>query len=300
MLVLVDFLHWLKRQFFQWLPVDRIPVLREMRRKMIRLKSARPVQLPNGFVLKVDSIDSLGISWYKQYEVFETEILKRLVYAGDVAVDLGANIGYFTLHLSQSVGPNGTVHAFEPEPGTYQLLSENLSMNRVSNVRVNQVAVSDRNGEITLYLNPTHQGDHRVFQFDSGQPSVKIECQTLDAYFSQSQARVDFIKMDIQGAEYGAVLGMRRIIDMNNNLILLTEFEPRLLNENGVKPSDFLDLLIQQRLVLFQVDKANKNVFPVSPNTLLESYQREKWEHVYLVGSRNRSLIEQRLSAFLV
>ena len=102
-----------------------------------------------GQKLYLDKEDSLLLSTRKDsYDKFEIECLKRIIKKGDIVVDLGANIGYYTLILAQLVGEFGHVYAFEPEPSNFELLSKNVKENNHNHVTLVQKAVSDKNSKI--------------------------------------------------------------------------------------------------------------------------------------------------------
>ena len=99
----------------------------------------------DGQKLFLDKEDSLLLSTRKNnYDRFEIECLKQLIKEGDTVVDLGANIGYYTLILAQLVGKSGHVYAFEPEPSNFEILSKNVKENKHDNVTLVQKAISDK------------------------------------------------------------------------------------------------------------------------------------------------------------
>lgn len=180
-------------------------------------RSIAPYVLKNGF-----------------WEPLQTELITRLVTRGQQVVDAGAHVGYFSVLMSRLVGLEGTVHAFEPEPGNYELLKTNLDRNRADNARANQYALADRSGEEALYLSRDNAGDHRLSPV-SGRTACRVEIHTLDSYVAHRAVPVDFIKLDVQGAESRVLSGMAGLVEDNRQrLICLVEFDPRLLpGSNG-------------------------------------------------------------------
>jgi len=156
-----------------------------------------------GHKMFLDSKDSLCLSINGVYEPFETELVKKEIKKGDVVLDLGANIGYYTLIFGKLVGKRGKVFAFEPDPTNFSLLKKNVEMNGYKNVELVQKAVSNKTGKIKLYLCEDNKGDHRIYNSHDGRQSIEIEAIRLDDYFKNYNGAVDFIKMDIQGAEGG-------------------------------------------------------------------------------------------------
>jgi FkbM family methyltransferase len=137
-------------------------------------------------------------------ERYEPELLHLTQYvgAGDVAVDAGANRGIYTMVLSRLVGDCGQVVALEPATDPFESLKENVALNRMSNVRAIQAAVSDAVGETILY----HHGSGVSSGLGpSGTSSVRTESvatTTLDHVMQEvGLDHIDFLKMDIEGAE---------------------------------------------------------------------------------------------------
>ena len=104
-------------------------------------------------------------------------ILKQNIHSGNIVLDIGANIGYYTLIMSKLVGSTGKVYAFEPEPKNFEVLKKNIELTKLDNVILEQKALSDIDGVTYLELSKD-SGQHRLS--DHG---VKVEQITLDSYF---------------------------------------------------------------------------------------------------------------------
>ena len=172
----------------------------------------------------------------------ETALCKREIKPGMHVLDVGANIGYFTLLFARLVGPNGHVHAFEPEPRNFELLQRNIARNGYTNVTAVPKAVSRTSGSQRLYKSPNNLGDHRLAHGTAGRDSIDVSVIALDE-FLQDEARVDFIKLDIQGAECAAVQGARQLITRSAPLCLITEFWPAGMRAFGDDPEQYLQEL---------------------------------------------------------
>src|SRR5262249_36182110 len=149
------------------------------------------------------------------YEPFETGLLQNQLRPGDVVVDVGANIGYYTLLFARCVGPRGRVFAFEPDQTNFDLLRRNVERNGYTNVTLVRKAVAAQSGKLRLYLCEDNKGDHRTYDSHDGRPSLEIDAVSLDDYFAGERGSIALIKMDIQGAEEGALRGMRRLLADN-------------------------------------------------------------------------------------
>jgi FkbM family methyltransferase len=189
---------------------------------------------------------------YKAYaDRAERRLLRRILVPGAVAVDAGANIGIYSRFLACCVGPAGAVHSFEPASENFNRLR--ASTRRFSNVHVVQAAVGQRSGCSELYLSDTLNVDHRTYFTDkSARRMVHIEMVALDDYFKPGQ-RVDLIKMDIQGYEFHALLGGRRVLRENSEINVLLEFWPFGLKQAGVRWEELIQMLQSLSMKLTRV-----------------------------------------------
>ena len=141
-------------------------------------------------------------------EFFCPEVFIR---PGDVVLDVGGNIGTSALLFSDITGPTGRIHSFEPL--FHPLLRRTLEANDIENVRVVPKGVSDAGGRKVFWLTPKGI-DSRLARHSSAGRPVEADVLTLDDYIDQEGlSRVDFIKMDIEGAEEPAVAGALRLIE---------------------------------------------------------------------------------------
>lgn len=160
----------------------------------------------DGVLMLLDPADTVGgnLTFVPHlYERWERAAVRRLVKAGDVFVDLGANIGAYSLWAATLVGPQGTVVAIEPEPNNFATLRLNRDLNHLENVRLCNVGTSDRVEELTMYVNAWNSGGHSfVSKADGGGGAVRIPCKPLaDVLREAGLGRVDFLKVDIEGFE---------------------------------------------------------------------------------------------------
>jgi len=238
----------------------------------------------DGHEMFLGEADNLKLSIFGAYEPLETELVKKEVKKGDVALDIGANIGYYTLVLARIDG--GKVFAFEPDPSNFALLKKNVEANGYKNVVLVQKAVSNQTGRARLYLSPTTPADHRIFDSGDGRQSVAIETVRLDDYFKNFNGKIDFIKMDAQGAEGGVIQGMLNLLKKNHNVKIAMEFSPNLLQKNGTAPADCLNLLTGLGFKLFEIAEQEKEIRPVDIPWLLKVYTMDKKGHTNLFCQR--------------
>ena len=199
-----------------------------------------PEGLPKSYI-KTFQFYILANSW----EELTTEMFKKVVKEGDVVVDLGANIGYFTLLAARLVGKKGKVYAFEPEPINYSLLLKNIELNGYDNVIATQKAVSDTSGKVKFYLDKEDTGAHSIYQLDKGERFIEVEAVNLDDFFKDNQHPINVIKMDVEGAEMAAFSGMKDIIRENKDLKIFVEFYFPGIKRAGSSPEEFARRLLE-------------------------------------------------------
>ena len=169
----------------------------------------------NGYDLLVLGNEDVGRSIYfgGSYESAESRYLASRISSDSVCVDIGANIGYFTLLMAKGAS-EGSVHAFEPIPLNTSLLHASIELNGFTNIWVNQSAVGDRTGEISFV-----QSSDSAYSslFDTGRKSpdrtIRVPITTLDEYVSHTGiTRVDILKADVEGAEGLVVAGASQLL----------------------------------------------------------------------------------------
>ncbi|OGM22849.1 hypothetical protein A2961_01665 [Candidatus Woesebacteria bacterium RIFCSPLOWO2_01_FULL_39_21] len=229
-----------------------------------------------GHKMFLDSKDSLNLSINNGvFEKFETELIKKEIKQGNIVLDIGSNIGYYTLIFAKLVGYNGKVFAFEPDPTNFAILKKNIEINGYKNVVLINKAVSNITGGLKLFLCEDNKGDHRIYDSKDGRKSIEIESVRIDDYFKNLNNKINFIKMDIQGAEYDALKGMCRFLNRNKNVKIITEFCPIGLKRSGVKPIEFLKLLLRYGFKISEVNEAKNKVIPIDTPSLLLNELKE-------------------------
>lgn len=204
------------------------------------------------------------------FEPHIKEVIARVVKKGDIAVDIGAQIGFFTLLLAREAGPNGRVYGFEPDPGNFALLRKNVIANAYSNVKLEEKACADKTGKGRLYLSKNDKGDGRIYDNTGRCRSLEIETVALDDYFATREERLDFVKIDAQGAEKRILQGMTKLLSGNRGLKMVIEFQPELMRNFGHnEPAEFLRLLSDYG---FNVIDLSDPACPAETDKLLSRY----------------------------
>jgi FkbM family methyltransferase len=222
------------------------------------------------------------------YERLETDLVIREIKKGDVVLDLGANIGYYTLLFAKLVGDEGKVFAFEPDPKSFALLKKNVKINGYKNVILLQKAVSNITDKAKLYLCEDNFGDHRIYDSKDGRKFIKIETVRVDDYFKDFSRGIDFVKMDIQGAEPLAVEGMVGLLNRKGTLKIVSEYWPIGIKRCGKDHEEYLRLLMSYGFTLYHINKLRNAIEPLDIPTILNNLTPEKEDYTDIFCVRER------------
>jgi FkbM family methyltransferase len=223
------------------------------------------------------------------FEAAETALVRRVVDAGMTVIDIGANIGYYSVLASRLVGARGRVFALEPEPNNRALLSKNLAENGCRNVSVSSCAVSNRSATAQLYTDKSNFGNpsleaRNVVERAS---AVAVETTTLDDFVVREvRGPVDFIKIDVQGAEGLVLQGAERVLSQAG-LKLLIEFWPKGLRNMGSDPLAVLRALADKGYALRIVEEDASQ--PMAADQILERTERAKDRFLNLYCEKSKT-----------
>ena len=159
------------------------------------------------------------------HEIYLENIYEKRYHpkSGDVVFDVGSHIGIFTLKASRLVGASGAVYAFEPEPENFMLLKRNVALNKASNVKIFEKAVSSRNGTLQLYIHPTNTGMSSV-QYATGRTDqIPVSSVTLDHIMQKHDIQeLNLLKLDVEGHEIEVLRGANRLLNICNQIAMET------------------------------------------------------------------------------
>jgi FkbM family methyltransferase len=202
------------------------------------------------------------------YEPIEAYLVKHLLSPGMVVIDAGANVGQYTLIAAVEVGIHGGVHAFEPVPKNFQRLAAHVLENGLgSTVRTNMVALWHRGETVKLSLPSDAAGNDGIYTI--GIPSVvsdSVACRAvrLDDYVAENKLdRVDFVKMDIEGAEWFALHGATAVISRWRPTMLV-EINGVTCRTLGYEPQRIWELLKPYGYLMWAVGQSPHTSRPLS------------------------------------
>ena len=211
-----------------------------------------------------DLRDTISRSVYLtgSYEPQETAIVLALLRPGETFIDVGANWGYFALIGAWRVGPTGTVLAVEPDPRMYAALETNIRLAALRHVRALPFAATHSAGRGVLRGFRESDGNFGVSRLEAGaRPpqasglTVEVETKPLDQLVAEHEgAEIALLKMDIEGAEGDALLGLQDTLAARRVQRLLIELHPAQLREYPHSPASIADLLLRHGYDGWHVD----------------------------------------------
>lgn len=195
------------------------------------------------FTTPPNNVSSFIAAVFGQRDMHVFRFWQRALKAGATFFDVGANIGLYAVPACRIVGPTGKVVCFEAHPSTYAFLARNLARNCSGGVTAENMAVGRGPGEIRIAFDSRNPGETHIARDDERGDTVQMT--TLDDYCARKQiARVDYLKIDVEGYETEVLHGARGIIGRNEQILIQTEYEPKHLQRYG-DPSAMTMLLVE-------------------------------------------------------
>ena len=184
------------------------------------------------------------IYYFSLWEPNLTALLSQRLKPGDVFVDVGANVGYFSLLAAKLVGERGAVVAVDASPTIFSRLRESLQLNAANNVRPVNAAVSDREGVLSVYAGPpSNTGMTSTVAGRGGEYEADVRAAPLLALLTPDEAaRTRLIKIDVEGAELPILLDiLANVHRLPDTVEIVAEVSPSVLEEAGMPLQELLD-----------------------------------------------------------
>ena len=159
---------------------------------------------------------------YGNWEPAVTQAILSYAKRGMCAFDIGAHLGYYSLLLAKCVGPAGRVVSFEPSPVNFSTLQRNILLNNLDTVELINLAVFSKSGTIEMSVSSTDtaSGDWSINRRANGD-SIQVQTISLDQFCETNQVLPDFLKIDVEGAEYDVLIGGRETIGRSQPTMLV-------------------------------------------------------------------------------
>ena len=230
------------------------------------IKNKQTIKLEN-FELKINLIDHpsrILYSYLDNYEIETILLCKDILKKGDIAIDIGANVGYFSAIFNQSVGKNGVVHSFEPNPEVSELLQEN--MKNFPSSRVHKLFVSNIDEEIR-YTSPNLMSDRKL-----------INTVSINNFLNDK--KVDLIKIDIDGLDLLALKGCSKYLESSHKPNIIIEIGENSEREHNIHYNEIFNYL---EGLSYKPFNADSTMTPFDLNTI----KKNDVINVYFKPSQN-------------
>jgi len=250
-------LLYLKAAFAALFKIKLTDFSKLLSRSAYTVKNIKVNNIPELEILIIVSTQDMAISkpilWLGEYEQGVTQILLKFFQKDTNFLDVGANIGYFSLIAGKKCS-QGKVLSFEPDPTNYNLLSSNIALNGLNNIRAYNLALSDR--DENLYFSTMGFDQNLGARFTAKEtatlkqhslPQAKTPTQIKAIAFDNflPNEKIDIIKIDVEGFELNVLRGMKELLIQQNPLII-TEFAPSNLKDIGrIEPIELFDFVIK-------------------------------------------------------
>lgn len=226
------------------------------------------------------------------FEESELSFIKHYLKKGEVFVDIGANVGLFTVHAAKYVGTPGKIIAFEPSPTTYNRLLENIELNKYSNVETHQLGISGKN-EI-LEMNISQDGFDAWNSFSKPTQGSLLKKQSVSCIQIDRMDEVDsdfyrasLIKMDIEGWELFALKGGEKFFRTENSPTILIEFTDLNAINAGTSCKEVYEYLNYLGYELYEFDEINLK--------LVHKPLEQQYPYNNLIATKSVKLVNDRL-----
>jgi FkbM family methyltransferase len=215
-------------------PLGRVRglVLRNVSTPLVRrMDTWLEVPVDGGFRLRLDASDvgCEGLLVSGKYEPQVTALFRKVLKEGDVCVDAGAHVGYFTLLAATIVGETGRVYAFEPDPATHRILRANVELNEAANVSAFAAAAGAEDGEAVLHtVPPGNSGRASLRPADvvrAGRVPVPVR-RLATAVPAAELPRLRLVKIDVEGAEADVLHGLEPAFEAGARPAVIVELHP--------------------------------------------------------------------------
>lgn len=271
------------RWYFRYFPVrgGKRAVWRSVARHVRWLESWATAKTIFGSKLRVDPQDDVGrcIYYFGVWEPNLTAWIARSLSPGDTFIDVGANVGYFSLLASGIVREQGCVVSIEAMPRTCDVLLENVRLNGVHNTKVMPMAVWDTTGSVELFgpregISGTASALKTFAERWDHTNKITVPCAPLSSILTAEEIKgARIVKIDVEGAEWRVVSGMSDLLERGgNDLEIVVEVNPDSVRLDGQSCQDFLALFRKFGFHPYQIE----NIYGDLSNACLSSVSRPR------------------------
>jgi FkbM family methyltransferase len=215
-------------------------------RRLLKFSPDKTIANCRGVKFELDTKDLLQREiYFNTYDAQKLPLLLKHLKSGGIYLDIGANIGFYALHMAKHLKGYGKVYAVEADPSIFQSLAKNCAMNSFGKlVTPFNLAISNCNARLNFY---THDGENSgagsLTSFDHIHgKKIEVDAVTLDQFLEKEKiSRVDFLKVDIEAHEFELLEGAKQALKTRQLRKIYVEFNGVLLAQKGKTFRDFLD-----------------------------------------------------------
>jgi len=245
----------------------------------------------DGDKLYLDKYDDLSLSVYGSRGKITSELFAKEIKKGDVVIDIGAHIGFYTLFFAKLVGPTGKVFAFEPYKANFTLLKKNIEINGYQNIIAENKAISNLTCKSKFYLGNESYMCGALFKPEHFDDVVDVDTVSLDDYFKDFKEKIDFIKMDMCGAEGKAFQGMNLVLSKNPYVKIVQEWWPWGITQHGISnPEKHLELLVNNNYKIFKINGKENAITQTSIEELVKMYPISEMKDIDLFCKKENNV----------
>jgi len=231
--VLFDYSEFIKNTDIQKIEISDNRVILTTRKDSIKLIAKYPDK-------RIIPIEILNFSYYEREAL---DFLKKVINPESVMFDIGGNVGWYTINLKKEK-PGLIVYTFEPIPKTFTILKENCLLNNISTENLYNIGFSDEDKEVEFYFYPEGSGNSSMVNLTENPDVVVVKSlvQKIDTFIQKKNINVDFIKIDVEGAELFVLKGGLETI-RKDTPVIFTEMLRKWSLKFNYHPNEIIELL---------------------------------------------------------
>lgn len=244
------------------------------------------------FIFPLESEYISHIFLYGSYEIDVTLFLTRFLQPGMKMIDIGANVGLFSILSSRLVGTQGLVWSFEPDPRACELLQKNVRLNTAGNISIFPLALSDQNLEKNLFSTTVTGYSSLIPPIGPNSFNaevINVQCLTLDSLTKTKGVDcIDLMKIDAEGSEFSILLGAKNTLERSPNLTIICEFGDACQRSAGRSTGELYNLLESLGFKIFH--------YNVDTNELEFEPPGKTYDYVNLIACRDPQFVNGQLA----
>lgn len=213
------------------------------------------------------------------WEIWVTKVVTSLIKEGNNIVEIGCNVGYYSVIFASKIGKSGKIFAFEANSQVFEILHQNIEINGFFDRTIlENRAVIDKLGKVSFNILRRHHGSSSIAKcsdkflemYRDSVEMIEVDTVSLDEYFKDKNIKIDIIKIDAEGSEPYIFDGMKKLLGDNPDIIIICEFIPYLISDAKRDPRKFLEEIKLHGFSLKYIDDKSGDIIDASIDELLQ------------------------------